>query len=79
MNDISLVVVDGNLELSAYRKKLHEERVDLSHSIERASGDLKRTITLPKNAVEDSISANLDNGVLVISIDKKVPNTKVKL
>ena len=80
ISDINLVVRDGNLELSAHRKKVHEDtRRDLRHSIERSTGEFKRDIALPSNTLEETISAILDNGVLTVSIDKKTPNQKVEL
>jgi HSP20 family protein len=70
MEDIGLVVRDGCLEITASREQQHEDRHDLKHPLERFSGQVIRQIQLPPNTLEDSIIANLDCGVLTISIDK---------
>lgn len=59
------------LTVTAERKVKHENDNNLTHSIERSYGKVKRTFNLPLNADTDLASAKYIDGVLTISLPKK--------
>lgn len=59
-------------------KKREEQRM---HIMERRYGSFHRTITLPENAQMDQITADYENGLLLISIpkDQNKPPRKIQI
>ena len=62
---------DHTLSISGERKRDHEEKTDKYHRVERSYGSFTRTFALPENADASKISANVDHGVVRVSIAKR--------
>ncbi|MCL2309764.1 MAG: Hsp20/alpha crystallin family protein [Proteobacteria bacterium] len=76
------VQIDGNLvSISAETKRQHEEKEgDRVLRTERYYGKLQRSFTLPHDIDEAHAVAAYENGVLVLTLPKKVPEeTRKKL
>ena len=69
-DDVSIEVEDGVLTVSGERKVEHETKKDGFYRLERASGQFRRSLTLPEGVEADKISAKFSDGVLEISIPK---------
>ena len=67
--DISLE--DGVLTLEGKRDTRFDEEKNGVHRVERLSGRFHRRFNLPDTADSESISADYNNGVLVISVPKQ--------
>lgn len=67
--DISISIEDGVLSISGERSL--ERKDDEYHRIERRYGRFERSFTLPRNVDPDKISANLKNGLLVLTLPKR--------
>jgi HSP20 family protein len=72
-DDIELHIQDRVVTISGARSKKIEEKDGKYHRTERSYGSFKRTFTLPENAEVSSplLKANLEDGVLEVSIPKK--------
>ena len=65
------VEVQGNtLVVSGEHKEEKEEKGKTFHRIERKTGSIQRSITLPCKVQEDKIVAECKNGVLSVTIPK---------
>ncbi|PON46222.1 Small heat shock protein HSP [Parasponia andersonii] len=70
--EVKVEVEEGRvLQISGERSKEQEEKNDKWHHIERCSGKFLRRFRLPENAKMDQVKANLENGVLTITIQKE--------
>jgi len=67
LNDIDVSVHRGDIRLKGSR---NTDSVGAYVQQERASGDFERTLTLPDDADESSLSASMKNGVLSLSVAK---------
>lgn len=72
--DVNVNFEDGYLTIEASRKKIEDVKYLLN---ERVITKYKRTISF-NGIEEDTISAKLDGGILVVTIMVKVPEEKVK-
>jgi HSP20 family protein len=73
--DIEILIHDGNLEIKGeIREEKKEEKKGELIRREFRSSSYYRCFSLPENIDEDAIDANLDNGVLRITI----PKTKIE-
>jgi HSP20 family protein len=68
--DVNIEVEDNVLTLSGERKAEHEERREGFYRVERASGQFRRSLTLPDGVDLEQIAARFDKGVLEIRIPK---------
>ncbi|HSR70348.1 MAG TPA: Hsp20/alpha crystallin family protein [Acidobacteriota bacterium] len=68
-NDINISVEDGVLSISGERSL--ERKDDEYHRIERRYGRFERNFTLPRNVDPEKISANLKNGLLMLTLPKR--------
>src|SRR3712207_3478431 len=68
--DVNIEVEDNVLTLSGERKAEHETKRDGFYRVERASGQFRRSLTLPEGVDLDQVAANFDKGVLEIRIPK---------
>ena len=65
--------VDGNtLTISGEKKQEEKDEKENYHCIERRYGAFERTLTLPQDANVDNIDAKFKDGVLTVSIQRKV-------
>ncbi len=71
--DLKITVKANELLLETCPEKVDNEQKKIVHMKERYDGCYQRVIKLPENCDQDSIKANLKNGVLTISIPKADP------
>ncbi|KAK4416734.1 class I heat shock protein [Sesamum alatum] len=70
--EVKVEVEDGNvLQISGERTREKEEKNDTWHRLERSSGKFLRRFRLPENAKMDQIKANMENGVLTVTVPKE--------
>ena len=75
--DIDIRLENDTLTLKGERKFEKETREENYHRVERAYGAFSRSFTLPTSVDQDKISAEYKDGVLKITLPKKV-ETKPK-
>lgn len=78
--EIKVQVEDGNvLCISGQRSKEETHKDDNWHRIERSHGSFLRKFRLPENAKPDDMKAQVENGVLTITVPKvQQPKPEVK-
>ena len=69
--DVDLSVQDGVLTVKGEKKLERKEDKDECHMMERRYGSFMRSMRLPDTADEESITANIDKGVLTVTVAKK--------
>ncbi|KAG7949806.1 hypothetical protein I3843_13G081700, partial [Carya illinoinensis] len=70
--DVKVEVEEGRiLQISGERSKEQEEKNDKWHRIERSKGKFLRRFRLPENAKMDHVKANMENGVLTVTVPKE--------
>ncbi len=69
-DEIDISVNEGRLTISGERP-FTEEKETKHHRVERWYGKFNRSFLLPKSADPETISANLKNGVLTVTMPKK--------
>ena len=74
--DIELNLERGVLTITGERTFDNEEKNKNYHRVETQYGSFNRTFHLPDSLDEESIKANLENGILAISILKTEDKTK---
>ncbi|XP_057536405.1 17.8 kDa class I heat shock protein-like [Amaranthus tricolor] len=78
--EVKVEVEEGRiLQISGERSKEQEEKNDKWHRLERSSGKFLRRFRLPEHTKMDEVKANLENGVLTVTIPKveqKKPEVK---
>ncbi|CAI8617994.1 unnamed protein product [Vicia faba] len=62
---------DSVLQISGERNIEKEDTNDEWHRVERSSGKFMRRFRLPENAKMDQVKANMENGVLTVTIPKQ--------
>ena len=68
--DLNVELHDGLLTLSGTRSARKTEKTDKWHSTERTFGQFSRTFTVPENVSEADVQAHLENGELVVVVNK---------
>lgn len=58
------------LKISGQRTKESEEKNEKWHRVERSSDKFLRTIRLPPNVKTEAVKANLENGILTVTVPK---------
>ncbi|KAL3838458.1 hypothetical protein ACJIZ3_023049 [Penstemon smallii] len=78
--EVKVEVEEGRvLQISGERNKEQEEKNDKWHRVERSSGKFLRRFRLPENAKLEEIKANMENGVLTVTVPKaEVKKPEVK-
>lgn len=69
-NDVQISVQDGKVTLKGQRPARASER-DLFHRVERGHGHFSRTFALPQAIDEDGIQADLNDGILSVTVPKQ--------
>lgn len=71
-NDIDVEVENNILTVTAERKEQHEEESDQGnyHISERRFGRFSRSFVLPRDVNQDKIQADVNDGVLTVTIPK---------
>lgn len=69
--EIEVTVENGELTLTGERKVEKEEKEKKYHRIERAYGRFLRTFTLPEGVNGDKVTADFNNGLLVVHLPKE--------
>jgi len=67
-NDLKVQVVEHNLVLEGERRQEKEEKGDQYYRAERSYGKFYRSIPLPETAALENIKAELNNGLLEVTI-----------
>ncbi|KAJ0567020.1 putative small heat shock protein HSP20 [Helianthus annuus] len=62
---------DKILQISGERSREKEEKNDRWHRVERSWGKFLRRFRLPENAKVDEVKAQMENGVLTVTVPKK--------
>ncbi|KAF5802515.1 putative small heat shock protein HSP20 [Helianthus annuus] len=62
---------DKILKISGERSREKEEKNDRWHRVERSWGKFLRRFRLPENAKVDEVKAQMENGVLTVTVPKK--------
>ena len=78
-NDVKIVLENNVLTISGEKKNKVEEKDNVKIvTNERTFGKFERKFELPEDINPDDVKANLENGLLNISIAKLVPETPVE-
>ncbi len=76
-SDLDITTTGNRLTVSGKRESEKEEKSDTYYSCERSYGSFQRSFTLPEGVDMGSVHADLDKGVLTLSI-KKLPGAQTK-
>jgi HSP20 family protein len=71
MGDLEISVTGNRLTVSGKREEEHRAEDDRYFAYERSYGTFSRSFVLPEGADVDNVKAELDSGVLKISVPKK--------
>lgn len=71
-DDLDLSITGNQLRVSGRREEEREEEGDRYYVRERLYGDFSRTFGLPEGADADQVRAEFKNGVLAVTVPKKL-------
>jgi HSP20 family protein len=79
--DLNVQANDNRLTISGKREEEKEEKGETTYRMERSYGSFTRSFTLPESIDSSKVNAELKNGVLTLTVPKKVvhPATSVKV
>jgi HSP20 family protein len=69
--DLDISMIGNQLQISGRREQEQQQDEGRYHTYERAYGSFSRVFALPDSADVDNIRAELNNGVLTLSVPKK--------
>lgn len=72
--DVKVTVEDGVVSVKGEKRAEREEKGDSWYFSERQYGSFSRSFRLPPEADQDSVRADLKEGVLEISVGKRAPS-----
>jgi len=70
-DDLEITLTGNQLQISGRRDQEQEQDEGRYHAYERTYGSFTRVFALPDSADTDNVRAELNNGVLTLSIPKK--------
>lgn len=70
--DINLELVNGSLIIKGEKKQENERNEKNYYRVERSYGAFQRVLSLPEDADQDNVNAKFNNGVLTITLPRKV-------
>lgn len=73
--DLEISMIGNQLQITGKREREQQQDEGRYHTYERAYGSFCRVFTLPDSADVDNIRAELNNGVLTLSVPKKPGST----
>ncbi|NSL52533.1 Hsp20/alpha crystallin family protein [Calidifontibacillus erzurumensis] len=73
-DEIELELDDYSLTIKAVRSAEEEVKGEKYYKQERSFGKVERTIPLPTEVINETAKAKYEDGVLIITIDKKHPS-----
>ena len=76
-NDLQVSLTGNRLTIAGKREEEHKEESETFYTYERSYGSFTRSFTLPEGIMTSSVAADLDKGVLTITI-KKAPEAQPK-
>lgn len=79
MKDIDITVNGNTLTISGEKKETKEKKEDKYSYTERYYGSFRRDLTLPDNINVDDIKAEINSGVLKVSLPKSEKATPKKI
>jgi HSP20 family protein len=77
-DDVDITLRDGMLTMKGEKKSEREEKKGDFHVTERTYGSFHRSFRLPDTVDEENVTANLDNGVLRVTLRKKPEAVKAE-
>ena len=77
--DLNIEVQDGVLTISAETRYEHEDKQENWHRRELRYGKFSRSVRLPEDVKSDEADAQLENGMLTVTIPKKSPSPVQKI
>lgn len=75
-DEINLSVTESAINISANKKEEKIERTENLFRQEISAGSIKRSFSLPSNVDPDSAKAKLENGLLIVTLEKMYPEKK---
>jgi len=75
--DLEVTMTGNRLTVAGKREAEKEEQTDTYYTCERSYGEFTRSFTLPDGVDTNSVAADLNNGVLTLSI-RKLPEAQSK-
>ena len=78
-DEIEINVWDSSVEISGCRETKQDEETKGYVRKERSSESFYRRLALPEEVMVDDAQANLQNGILELTLPKKVPKKKKKV
>lgn len=76
-SDLEISVTGNRLTVSGKRETEKEEQTDTYYNCERSYGEFTRSFTLPDGVDMNTVNADLNQGVLTLSI-RKTPGAQTK-
>lgn len=76
-SDLDVTLTGNRLTVSGKRETEKQEQTDTYYTYERSYGDFTRSFTLPEGVDSNSVHADLNQGVLTVSI-RKTPEAQPK-
>ncbi|NLX19127.1 MAG: Hsp20/alpha crystallin family protein [Desulfobulbus sp.] len=74
------VIIDGRqLRISGTRQLPAHQSIACVHQLEIELGDFQRTLTLPSAVEPDAVSSSCTNGLLTVTLPKRIRKGKVSI